>query len=59
MTSLSKNTTMIKVLQRSNQFFQRYEPNCRKMTYLTIFNPLKISESPDANNMSPVKFHEI
>ena len=41
-TSLSKDTSVIKFSWKSNQFFQRYEPNCGKMPNLaTLKNPLK------------------
>ena len=37
-TSLSKHASMVKCSRISNYFFRRYEPNCGKMTHLTMLN---------------------
>ena len=57
-TSLFKVTFVVKFPWRSYQFIQRYEPNCRKMTCLTMLkNPLKIPRSGSGSGWRP-KFNQ-
>jgi len=50
-TSLSKVTSVIKFSWRCDPFFQRYEPNCGEIAYLTMLkSPVKfLDPDPDAD----------
>jgi len=58
-TSLSTDTYMIKFSWRSDRFFQRYEPNCGKMSCLAVLknSTLKILNPDGSRGEWLTKFH--